>query len=238
MISFAEFGALAFRLCALLSIPLAVAGPAFWILPKRFIRAYFAILVGDRLLWYAVYLRLAAGLPLPLMEGVWAQFVISNAVFFGPVLLIDLLFIALKADGSPAHRPWFRQFTFLVFLACAPALVSYALTPYWIQAVEGSFIDSARGEAHGDPYCVAYLPDTYAQFSIRPLMVSSQIMHIYPDRWFHAVLVIERQTKREVRHWSFAAMKFVPTPPVFQLDSLAAVCGPIPDPFALTGRDK
>jgi hypothetical protein len=170
------------------------------------------------------------------MEGVWIQFALSNALFFGPILLIDLLFIALKTDRPPVPRPWFLQSTFLVFLACAPGLVSYALTPHWIQSVEGKFIDSARAEARGDPYCIAYLPDTYAQFSIRPLMVSSQIMNIDPERWFHAVLIVERQTKREVRHWSFAAMRFVPTPAVFQLDSLAAACGPIPDPFALSGR--
>lgn len=232
MRAFAELGAFAYVFWRLVSSVVVVAGPISWFLPKCVLRAHVAILLGDGLLWSAVYLRLAEGLTVGQMAGVWSQFGFIIAFVYVPTLIVDLTLLALKTEPT-ANSTALLRLPFLAFLVCAPAFSSYLLAPYWFRAVEGAFVENARDTARGRPYCLANLPDSYALFAIRPLLAASQVLHLAgPVGEFRALLVMKTESGSEVRHWSFRAMRFVPAPGTFSLQYLAGSCALVPDPFA------
>jgi hypothetical protein len=149
-------------------------------------------------------------------------------LLLSPVAAGGALIIALK----PQYRIGRRSLVSASFFVL-PVGIAWTISPYWFDAVEAKFFESARVSADGRPFCFA---KPYAdgspvnQISVRNLLIEATVWRSEYSS-FHALIFVK--TDRGVRpmYWSFKQLAFIDVPPTFQMSKTESPCKPVLNPL-------
>jgi hypothetical protein len=203
-------------------IGLLLLAPICLFVPVRFAGLYLGLLLSNRLIGFAVLSQLET--------RTWLGFAVGALV----VLPIVASYLVASHQAVTAGKSKFRlrlKYAGLAAMFGAPVAAALALAPYWFDAVQVEFNESARASAQGRRYCLVEPRDgdpRRTEAPIRELLrESASFRGEFPG--FYALLIVDDGPEM---YWSFSKLTFINVPPTFGPRRSKKPCTPVADPFA------
>jgi hypothetical protein len=203
-------------------VGLLLLAPVCWFLPVRFAWLYLGLIVCNRLIWFAVLSQLETRM--------WLHFALGTLIFI-PIVASYIVASYLVVTARKSKIRLRLKYAGLAAMFAAPVAVTLTLAPYWFDAVQTEFIESARAFAQGRLYCIVEPGDgdpRRTDVSIRELLGESTSFRGEFPR-FYALLIIDAGPEM---YWSFSKLTFINVPPTFGPRRSKKPCTPVADPFA------